>query len=125
MIRASHESAENNALMPRNRTSESETSDTSAEKIDRDRLLEISSALVDSLDRRHRAKVFRSSKHDPTKLAYARALIAALQCHGSILKDLEQEEVKDRLSRIEAALEIRERDRKYREQIEREYAKRR
>lgn len=94
-------------------------------KIDREQLLIISTDLILSLHRRISGRRFRGNKHDGTKLGYARALVAALQCHSSIIKDLEREEIKDRLSRIETALETRERERKYLEQVEREQAKRR
>ena len=97
----------------------------SEEKIDREQLLIISTDLILSLHRRISGRRFRGNKHDSVKLGYARALVAALQCHSSIIKDLEQEEIKARLGRIEAALEIREQERKYLEQVEREQAKRR
>ena len=66
-------------------------------------MLIISSDLIWSLHRRISGRRFRGNKHDSVKLGYARALVAALQCHSSIIKDLEQEEIKARLGRIEAA----------------------
>jgi len=95
------------------------------EKIDRVQLLDLSSDLIRSLHRRISGRRFRANKHDATKLGYARALVAALTAHSSLIKDMEQEEIKDRLARIEATLETRDRDQKYLEQIEREQAKRR
>jgi len=54
MIRASHENPETTAPMPCNMTSAPETDAAPPEKIDRDELLSISSALIKSLDRRRR-----------------------------------------------------------------------
>jgi len=101
MTRASHENTQNDATTTRNQTTAPETGATLAEKYDRHRILEVSSALVDSLDRRHRAKVFRSSKHDATKLAYARALSQALATHNAILRDLADDELAQRVAALE------------------------
>jgi len=95
------------------------------EKIDRDHLLAISTDLIKSLHRRIHGRRFRSNQHDNAKLGYARALVQALQCHSAIIRDQEQEEIKDRLARIEAVMERRERERKYLEKAERESAGRR
>jgi|GEM_PF-1307651 len=95
------------------------------EKIDRDQLLVLSSDLIRSLHRRISGHRFRANKHDGTRLAVARALVQAITAHNQVLRDMEQEEIKDRLARIEATLETRDRDQKYLEQIEREQAKRR
>ena len=113
------------SLSPADQATEPENNALAEEKIDREQLLIISSDLIWSLHRRISGRRFRGNKHDSVKLGYARALVAALQCHNSIIKDLEQEEIKARLGRIEAALEIRDQERKYLEQVEREQAKRR
>jgi len=93
------------------------------EKINRDQLLVLSSDLIRSLHRRISGPRFRGNQHDSTKLGYARALVAAVQAHNQVLRDQEQEEIKARLTRIEATLETRDRDKKYLEQLEREQAK--
>lgn len=101
MTRASHEKNITDAPASGDPAPAPEIGAQPAEKFDRPRLLEVSGALVNSLDRRHRAKVFRSSKHDRTRLAYARALVAAIQAHNSVLRDLEIEELDRRVRDLE------------------------
>ena len=113
MTRERHNEPLTEPTAPVNPQKEPRNSANLPEKIERDELLRISTALIRTLDRRFRARVFRSSKHDSVRLQYARAIVAALTAHSSIAKDQEAEEIKDRLSRIEAALETREMERKY------------
>ncbi len=101
MIRASHENPETTAPRPCNMTSAPETDAAPPEKIDRDELLSISSALIKSLDRRLRSRVFRSSKHDGVKLAYARALTAVIAAHGTLLKDRDLDTLEQRIAALE------------------------
>jgi hypothetical protein len=112
-------------LPPANRATWTGNDAQTDEKIDRDQLLVLSSDLIRSLHRRISGHRFRANKHDGTRLAVARALVQAITAHNQVLRDMEQEEIKDRLARIEATLETRDRDQKYLEQIEREQAKRR
>jgi len=112
-------------LPPADRATWTENDAQTEEKIDRDQLLVLSSDLIRSLHRRISGHRFRANKHDGTRLAVARALVQAITAHNQVLRDMEQEEIKDRLARIEATLETRDRDQKYLEQIEREQAKRR
>jgi len=93
------------------------------EALTREELACMASDVLKKLHVRATARTFRSKKTDPALLAMVRAFMAGVTALNSVIAAMEAGEVKERLGRIEAALEIRERDRKYREQIEREYAK--
>ena len=71
------------------------------EKIDRSRLMDISSSLVESLHIRLNVNRFKEREGDSTRLQYARALIQALQAHNAILKDTEIDDIKKRLDLLE------------------------
>ena len=58
--------------------------------------------LINLLDGRTTAKVFRARQDDPARLAYARAATAAVQAYASILRDSELDEIRERLDTIEA-----------------------
>lgn len=72
------------------------------EKIDRSRLMDISSSLVESLYIRLNVERFKEREGDSTRLQYIRALIQALQAHNAILKDTEIDDIKRRLDDLEA-----------------------
>lgn len=67
----------------------------------RDSLLKANSALIAQLQTRLKAKRFRPQDGDNCKLGYIRALVQALQCQNTILKDSELDEIKDRLCKLE------------------------
>lgn len=73
-----------------------------SEKIDRPRLMDISSSLVESLYIRLNVERFKEREGDSIRLQYARALIQALQAHNAILKDIEIDDIKRRLDALEA-----------------------
>jgi len=101
MIRASHENTETAAPAPGTAATAPETDAAPPEKIDRDELLSISSALIRALDRRLRSRVFRGSKHDGARLSYARALTSIVAAHGSLLKDGQLDDIEQRLRTLE------------------------
>ena len=74
---------------------------SSDEKIDREQLLAVSTDLIRSLHRRISGPRFRGNQHDSTKLGYARALVAAVQGHNAVLRDLEMEELERRIKALE------------------------
>jgi len=69
----------------------------------------MSSELVRILHRRTTAHRFKPSQHDASRLAYARATIAALQVYGGILKDTEISTLDGRISELERQREGRNR----------------
>jgi len=73
----------------------------SDEKIDREQLLAVSTDLIRSLHRRISGPRFRGNQHDSTKLGYARALVAAVQAHNQVLRDMEMEELERRIAALE------------------------
>lgn len=113
------------ATTPRTRTATGtfKAERTPGDVLTREELASMASDVLKKLHVRATADRFLPKGSDPEFLAMVRAFMAGVTALNGVIKDMEQEEVKDRLSRIEAALEIRERDRKYQEQIEREYAK--
>jgi hypothetical protein len=68
----------------------------------RENLLSANSELIAQLQGRLKAKRFRPQEGDSLKLAYMRVFLQALQVQNSILKDLELEELKQRLEALEA-----------------------
>lgn len=101
MTRERHDEPQSEPTAPPKQATEPQTDTTSPEKIEREELLRISSALIRALDRRLRARVFRSSKHDGTRLAYSRALTAIVAAHGALLKDGQLDEIETRLGALE------------------------
>lgn len=77
------------------------------EKIDRSKLLHISSWLVESLRLRLDVERFKEREGDSIRLQYIRAMVQAVQAHNSILKDEELDDIKNRVAMIEAAMEVR------------------
>lgn len=73
----------------------------SDEKLNREKLLDISSWLVESLRIRLDVKRFKEQRGDSVRLQYIRALVQALQAHNTILKEQEMEEIKARLNQLE------------------------
>lgn len=73
-----------------------------SEKIDRSRLMDISSSMVESLYIRLNVERFKEREGDSTRLQYVRAFIQALQVHNAILKDTEIDDIKRRLDYLEA-----------------------
>jgi len=57
-------------------------------------LLKANSALIAQLQTRLKAKRFRPQDGDNCKLGYIRALVQALQCQNTILKDSELDDLK-------------------------------
>lgn len=70
--------------------------------LSRESLLKANSELIEQLQDRLRAKRFRSQEGDGIKLAYMRVFIQALQVQNAILKDLELEDLNQRLEVLEA-----------------------
>jgi len=101
MTRERHEEPRTEPVAPAKQATEPQNSAPLPEKIDREELLRISSALIRALDHRLRARVFRSSKHDGTRLAYGRALTAIVAAHGALLKDGQLDEIETRLKALE------------------------
>lgn len=71
------------------------------ENIGREKLLNVSSWLVESLRIRLATDRFREREGDSIKLQYLRVLVQAMQAHNSILKEQELEEIKSRLDQLE------------------------
>ena len=90
-------------LPPANRAAESGNDAQADEKIDREQLLAVSTDLIRSLHRRISGPRFRGNQHDSTKLGYARALVAAVQVHNQVLRDMEMEELERRIAALEEA----------------------
>jgi len=68
----------------------------------RESLLSANSELISQIQYRLKAKRFRPQEGDSLKLAYMRVFLQALQVQNVILKDLELEDLKDRLEALEA-----------------------
>jgi hypothetical protein len=79
----------------------------SVEKIDRAKLLCMSSWLLEDLRGRLARARFVEKEGDPIKLQYLRVMVQAVQAHNTILKDEELENIKARIALIEAAMERR------------------
>lgn len=77
----------------------------SIEKINRPKLLEISSWLVDDLRSRLDVDRFREREGDSVKLQYLRVFVQAVQTHNAILKDEELDDIKERIELLEASQE--------------------
>jgi hypothetical protein len=75
----------------------------SVEKIDRTKLLDISSWLVEEVRSRVDTERFREREGDSVKLQYLRVLVQAVQAHNTILKDTEIDDIKKRLDSLEAS----------------------
>lgn len=73
------------------------------EKIDRPKLLDISSKLIEDIFFRVDTERFREREGDSVKLQYLRVLVQAVQAHNAILKDIEIDEIKNRLDALEAS----------------------
>lgn len=71
-------------------------------KIDRSKLMDISSGLIDQLWGRLNVKRFKEQGGDSVRLQYTRAMVQALQAHNAILKDEELDEINRRLEKLEA-----------------------
>lgn len=74
----------------------------SVKKIDRPKLLDISSRLIEEIFARVDTERFREREGDSVKLQYLRVLVQAVQAHNAILKDTEIDEIKKRLDDLEA-----------------------
>jgi hypothetical protein len=68
----------------------------------RESLLNANAEIIQQLQDRLKAKRFRPQEGDSIKLAYVRVFVEALKTQNSILKDLELEDLKDRLEALEA-----------------------
>lgn len=97
----SQEIPKNTVVAPCKATSPVNPVAENSEKIDRELLLDISSGLIRALHDRLGMKRFRAGKHDSVKLAYARALTAAVVAHNAVLRDLEMEELERRIATLE------------------------
>jgi hypothetical protein len=75
----------------------------SVEKIDRTKLLDISSWLVEDVRSRVDTDRFREREGDSVKLQYLRVLVQAVQAHNAILRDTELDDIKKRLDSLEAS----------------------
>ncbi|WP_407356009.1 hypothetical protein [Methanolobus sp. WCC5] len=75
--------------------------DSTYKKIDRNKLLDMSSWLVESLYMRLNVSRFKTREGDGLKLQYVRALVGALQAHNAILKDGQLESIEARLAALE------------------------
>lgn len=69
--------------------------------LDRDAALRLASDLVIRLHRRTCSERFREQAGDRTRVAYARALVSALQSYGVLLRDDEIEQLKQRIEALE------------------------
>jgi hypothetical protein len=68
----------------------------------RESLLKANAELIGSLQKRINVKRFRFQEGDNIKLSYMRIFLQALQIQNVILKDLELENIKERLEVLEA-----------------------
>lgn len=68
----------------------------------RDLLLKANSDLIEQLQSRLKAKHFKTQASDPIKLSYIRVFLSSLQVQSSLLRDMELEELKERLQKVEA-----------------------
>ncbi len=75
------------------------------EKINRAKLLDISSWLVEDLRSRLDTERFREREGDSTKLQYLRVFVQAVQAHNSILKEEDLDDIKTRIELLEASQE--------------------
>ena len=75
---------------------------SSSAPLDRRAALRLASELVIQLHQRVSGDRFREQKGDRTRVAYARALVAALQAYGVLLRDNEIEILEQRLEALEA-----------------------
>lgn len=69
--------------------------------LDRDAALRLASDLIIRLHRRTCPARFREQRGDRTRVAYARALVSALQSYGVLLRDDEIEQLKQRIDALE------------------------
>ena len=69
--------------------------------LDRDAALRLASDLIIRLHRRTCPVRFREQSGDRTRVAYARALVSALQSYGVLLRDDEIEQLKQRIEALE------------------------
>ena len=76
---------------------------SSTRRMDREQVLILTSDLIARLHSRTCINRFVEREGDRTKVSYARALIAALSTYGSLLKDEELEDLKNRLDALERA----------------------
>lgn len=72
------------------------------ELLTRESLLKANSDLIEQIQIRLSGKRFRVQEGDNVKLGYMRVFIQALQVQNTILKDLELENLKERLEALEA-----------------------
>lgn len=66
-------------------------------KLERDQLLDLSTAVLGDIMGRLTGDRFRERDGDRTKLGYIRALTSQMSCHAAILKDRELEQINRKL----------------------------
>lgn len=71
------------------------------ELVTRESLLKANSSIIEQIQTRLSAKRFRVQEGDNLKLGYMRVFIQAIQVQNAILKDLELEDIKERLEALE------------------------
>lgn len=76
----------------------------------RESLLSVNSGLIAQLQARLKAKRFRPQEGDSIRIGYMRALIQALQCQNTILKDTELDEIKAELEELKEAMKCQSRE---------------
>jgi hypothetical protein len=78
----------------------------------RESLLKANSALIGQLQSRLKAKRFRPAEGDTIKLGYIRALVQALTCQNTILKDVELDELKKEMEELKEIMNVDSGDKK-------------
>lgn len=82
-----------------------EVSPEPGKKLERDQLLDLSTAVLGDIMGRLTGDRFRERDGDRTKLGYFRALTAQMSCHAGILKDRDLERI-DR--KLDLLLEVKQ-----------------
>lgn len=71
--------------------------------LNRNETLTVSSGIIQQLASRLTTERFRARDSDPARLAYVRALASIMQIHASLLRDRDLDDLKDRISKLEAS----------------------
>jgi hypothetical protein len=82
--------------------------DTITDFSSRESLISVNSTLIAQLRARLKAKRFRPQEGDSMRIGYMRALVQALQCQNSILKDTEIDDLKKEIEELRQFMKCRE-----------------
>jgi hypothetical protein len=76
----------------------------------REMLLKVNTELIENLRSRVNQKRFKPQAGDSIRLGYYRALIQALTCQNTILKDVELDQLQAEVQELKEALKCRSRE---------------